>query len=130
LKNWRSKENRLQGIVLLLILNWWHEETGVIEQIRKKILQRQYEYSRHAVDQSILREISEAEMQEAIMNGEIIEDYPNDKYGPSCLIAGQTLYQRWIHVQTSYPSRPKVKVITLYQPNPDEWIDFKVRKSR
>jgi hypothetical protein len=100
----------------------------VIEQIREKIFQRQYEYSRHATDQSIIRHISDQEMHEAIAAGEIIEDYPNDKYGPSCLIAGQTLAGRWIHVQTSYPSRPKVKIITLYQPNPDEWIDFKVRK--
>lgn len=111
-------------------ISWCSEEVDVIEQIREKIQQRQYEYSRHAVDQSILREISEVEMQEAIMNGEIIEDYPNDKYGPSCLIAGQTPYQRWIHVQTSYPSRPKVKIVTLYQPNPDEWIDFKARKPK
>jgi hypothetical protein len=102
----------------------------VIESIREKIQQGEYEYSRHAVDQSILREISDQEMKEAILNGEIIEDYPKDKYGPSCLIAGQTSAGRWLHVQTSYPSRPKVKIITLYQPNPNEWIDFKVRKPK
>lgn len=100
----------------------------MIEQIREKIRRGEYEYSRHAVDQSIIRDISEKEMQETITNGEIIEDYPKDKYGPSCLIAGQTFASRWIHVQTSYPSRPKIKIITLYQPNPDEWIDFKVRR--
>ncbi len=102
----------------------------MIEQIHEKIRQRVYEYSRHAVDQSILREISDKEMQEVIANGEIIEDYPQDKYGPSCLIAGQTSAGRWLHVQTSYPSRPKIKIITLYQPDPDEWINFKVRKRK
>ncbi|MDZ7266084.1 MAG: DUF4258 domain-containing protein [candidate division KSB1 bacterium] len=69
-------------------------------------------------------------MKECISNGEIIEDYPQDKHGPSCLIAGQTFVGPWLHVQTSYPSRIKVKIITIYQPNPDEWIDFKVMKPK
>lgn len=102
----------------------------MIEEIRDKIRQQQYEYSRHALDRSISRHISDQEMHEAIADGEIIEDYPNDKYGPSCLIAGQILDGRWLHVQTSYSSRRKIKIITLYQPDPDEWIDFKIRKSK
>jgi hypothetical protein len=70
------------------------------------------------------------ELREAIANGEIIEDYPDDKYGPSCLIVGFTLAARALHVQCSYPSRPLVKIITLYQPNPELWIDFKVRRTQ
>jgi hypothetical protein len=59
--------------------------------IRKKIARRQYEFSRHAVDQSIIRQISVREIEEAISNrSEVIEDYPDDKYGPSCLILGFT----------------------------------------
>jgi hypothetical protein len=34
--------------------------------------------------------ISVQEIREAIAVGEVIEDYPNDKYGPSCLILGFT----------------------------------------
>lgn len=55
----------------------------MIEQIRAKIQAGQFEFSKHAVDQSILRQISVQELREAIANGEIIEDYPEDKYGPS-----------------------------------------------
>lgn len=47
--------------------------------------------------------------------GEIIEDYPEDKYGPSCLIFGITDENRPIHIQCSYPSRQIVKVITVYE---------------
>ena len=90
---------------------------------------RQYEVSKHAVDQSIIRDISVAEMEDAIANrSEVIEDYPDDKYGPSCLILGYTEGGRPLHVQCSYPSRPLVKIITLYQPDPDLWIDFRVRR--
>jgi hypothetical protein len=62
----------------------------MIEQIRQKIVQGQFEFSRHAVDQSLIRHISVQELREAITAGEIIEDYPDDKYGPSCLIFGFT----------------------------------------
>jgi hypothetical protein len=33
---------------------------GMLEEIRDKILRRQYEFSKHAVDQSIIREIGVA----------------------------------------------------------------------
>ena len=101
----------------------------MLEEIRSKILQRQYEFSKHAVDQSIIRNISVAEVEEAISGRcEIIEDYPEDKYGPSCLILGFTKAGRPLHLQCSYPSRPLNKIITLYQPDQDLWVDFRVRK--
>ncbi len=86
---------------------------GVLEEIRSKILHRRYEFSRHAVDQSILRNISVIEVEEAISgrNSEVIEDYPEDKYGPSCLILGFTKAGRALHLQCSYPSRSLIKII-------------------
>ncbi|MBC8420827.1 MAG: DUF4258 domain-containing protein [Proteobacteria bacterium] len=81
------------------------------------------------MDQSIIRDISVAEVEEAIARpSEVIEDYPEDKYGPSCLILGYTKAGRPLHVQCSYPSRPLIKIITLYQPVPGLWIDFRVRR--
>jgi hypothetical protein len=101
----------------------------LLDEIRGKILKRQYEFSKHAVDQSIVRDISVPEVEEAIADrSEIIEDYPEDKYGPSCLILGFTRMGRPLHIQCSYPSRPIVKIITLYEPDPDLWIDFRIRK--
>jgi hypothetical protein len=101
----------------------------MIEEIRAKIKAGQFEFSKHAVDQSILRQISVQELREAIANGEIIEDYPEDKYGPSCLMLGFTQAGRPLHFQCSYPSRPLVKIITLDEPDPAEWIDFRVRRA-
>lgn len=87
-----------------------------------------FEFSQHAVDQAILRHISVQELREAISQGEIIEGYPDDKYGPSCLIFGRTSAGRPVHVQCSDPSRSIVKIITVYEPDPALWIGFKVRR--
>jgi hypothetical protein len=100
----------------------------MIEQIRAKFADKQFEFTKHAVDQSILRRISIQELVETASNAEIIEDYPDDKYGPSCLVLGFTRSRRPLHIQCSYPSRPLIKIITLYEPNPNQWIAFKVRR--
>ncbi len=92
-----------------------------IESIRQKFAEDQFEFSKHAVDQSIVRRILVREVREAIASGHIIEDYLDDKYGPSCLILGFTQAQRPVHIQCSYPSRPIIKIITLYEPEAEKW---------
>jgi hypothetical protein len=97
--------------------------TTSIEEIRQKIADEQFEFSKHAVDQSISRNILVREVREAIANGRIIEDYPDDKYGASCLIIGSTKDERPIHIHCSYPSRLLIKIITLYEPSLQRWND-------
>jgi uncharacterized protein DUF4258 len=100
----------------------------LIDEIRRRVAQGALEFSQHAVDQSIIRHISVQELREAIAGGEVIEVYPEDKYGPSCLIFGMTRGGRPLHVQCSDPSRPTVKIVTVYEPDPALWIEFKVRR--
>ena len=85
-------------VCLLWLLSY--RTLNLIEQIREKVAADQFEFSQHAVDQSILRRISVQELREAIASGEVIEDYPDDKYGPSCLIFGCTAATRPLHVQS------------------------------
>ena len=99
-----------------------------LDEIRTKIRNWQFELSLHATNQSIIRRITMQEVREAVEVCEILEDYPEDKYGPSCLILGFTKAKRPLHIQCSYPSRPLVKLITLYEPDPRRWIDFKIRR--
>ncbi|MBD2360740.1 DUF4258 domain-containing protein [Anabaena minutissima FACHB-250] len=102
----------------------------MLAEIRRKIADDQFEFSKHAVNQSILRGVHVQEIKEAISNGQVIEDYPDDKYSPSCLISGLTKANRPLHIHCSYPSRPLVKIITVYEPNSNLWInDFTQRRS-
>jgi hypothetical protein len=100
----------------------------MIDRLRSKIATNQFEFTKHAVDQSILRGITVQELREAIEHGQVIEDYPQDKYGPSCLVFGMTKADRPIHIQCSHPSREMIKIITMYQPDPEQWIDYRVRR--
>ena len=101
---------------------------NILDAILRKIENGQFEFSQHAIDQSILRRINIQEFREAVSQSDLIEDYPDDKYGPSCLLLGFTSSHRPLHILCSYPSRPIIKIVTLYEPNPSDWIDFEVRR--
>jgi hypothetical protein len=97
-----------------------------IAEIKKDIQAGKYRFSEHAVKRMIQRSIERYEAEEAILSGEIIEDYPDDKYSSSCLIYGKTKLGRDLHVQASFP--PKVVIVTLYEPDPKEWINCRIRR--
>ena len=101
---------------------------ALAEDIQTKVAAGQFEFSRHALDQTILRRISVQEIQQAVACAQVIEDYPHDKYGPSCLLLGFTSGGRPLHIQCSYPSRPLVKLITAYEPDPAQWAEFRTRR--
>jgi hypothetical protein len=54
--------------------------------IAEKIAADSFEFSKHAVDQMMQRRILVSEVKEALAASEVLEHYPNDKYGPSCLV--------------------------------------------
>lgn len=97
-----------------------------IQPIQEAIRDRGLFFTDHAVRQMIKRAITDTEVQEAILKGEIIEEYPEDKYGSSCLIYGDTSQGRPLHVLCSAP--PRVRVITTYQPHPDKWVNHRHRR--
>ena len=99
----------------------------MIEESRRKFKIQEYEYSLHAVDQSVLRHIARRDVEDAVECGSVIEDYPSDKYGPSCLVLGHTRIGRPLHIQCTHPVRDRIKIITVYEPDPEGWIAFKKR---
>lgn len=99
-----------------------------LEGIRQAIAAGNYRYRRHARQRLSSREIDVDEVEQAIASGEVIEDYPDDKYRPSCLTLGRTAAGRALHVQCRY-AEPDVIVVTQYEPDPAEWSpDLRVRR--
>jgi hypothetical protein len=104
------------------------DKKQLLNKIKESFKSGKYQYTRHGVEQRIKRTISRYEIEEAILSGEIIEDYPDDKYGHSCLISGTTNAGRPLHIQVSLPQN--VKVITVYQPDTAKWIFNRIRRSK
>jgi hypothetical protein len=88
----------------------------------------QFEFSRHAFRRVVERNISDQEIREAGAKADIIEDYPDDKYSPSALLLGFTVAGRPLHIQVSFADGDRVKIITIYEPDPTDWIDYRQRR--
>ena len=104
---------------------------GFVEEVlrayRKRVL-----FTRHALNQMNLSErmISRREVFEAVENDEVVEDYPSDPRGHSCLLMGRTREGRVIHIVCA-PKEDYLAVVTVYSPTLLEWeSNFKTRKRR
>ena len=99
-----------------------------LPQIQQELAAGQFEFSRHAFRRAVERNIGEQEIREAGANAEIIESYPHDKYSPSGLLLGITRGGRALHFQVSFAESDTTKIITIYEPDPNEWIENRKRK--
>jgi hypothetical protein len=105
-----------------------YTQACMIDSIKACIQATSFTFTDHALRQMLKRRISDTDVTEAVLADEIIEDYPHDKYGPSCLIYGRTKSGRPLHVQCSYP--PQVRIVTTYEPDPTEWTNARVRRAQ
>ncbi len=99
-----------------------------LNQIQSQLSVGEFNFSLHALKRVVERNISEIEIKQVGMNANIIEEYPEDKYSPSCLLLGFTQAGRPLHIQVSLADTDFVKIITLYEPNAEEWINYTQRR--
>ncbi|VVB85239.1 Uncharacterised protein [uncultured archaeon] len=97
-----------------------------IEEIKEKIRHEEYEISFHAEKERYAEDITISDLETAISNGRILEDYLDDPRGQSCLILGYS-QDRPIHIVCGYTSINWIRVITVYIPKPPKWIDERTR---
>ncbi|MDX2441838.1 MAG: DUF4258 domain-containing protein [Desulfobacterales bacterium] len=103
------------------------DKKDALDRIKKSAAKRIL-FLPHAVRQMSKpdRMISTKDIRYVIENGEVIENYPEDVRGNSCLLLGIT--DRPIHVVCS-SKQDYLAIITAYLPSKQNWEnDFKTRK--
>ena len=93
-----------------------------IHNIRSLCTDESIEVTQHILLRLQQRHVSYSEIKQAILSGEIIEEYPNDYPYPSCLILGRTNDNRVLHVVVGIGEN-KLWLITAYIPDPTQWSD-------
>jgi len=102
---------------------------AILDDVRDRAGQRLL-FLPHAVRQMARPErmITTAEVRHVVLAGEIVEDYPDDTRGHSCLVFGRGDQGRPIHVLCS-PKMDYLAIITAYLPDPARWSeDFRRRR--
>ena len=79
-------------------------------------------YREHAVQRMFERDIFEIDVENTIKNGEIIEEYYDDKPYPSFLVLG--LNYKPLHVVfAKNHEENEIIIITVYYPDKEKWSD-------
>lgn len=82
----------------------------------------------HAIQRMFERSVTDADICNVLINGQTIENYPNDTPYPSRLVLGWS-NARPLHVVADNIEEGTWIVITVYEPNLNLWeVDFKRRK--
>ena len=89
-------------------------------RIRELVRSGAFRITRHAHEEMVAEDFSLADVLDAIATGLVIEDYPDHRRGPCCLLSGETRIGRPVHVVcTTEP--PVIILVTAYEPKPPRW---------
>jgi len=97
-----------------------------IEEIKAKVRADEYVYSFHAEIERKADELTFAQIEKALLNGEILEQYPDTGRGESCLIVGFAknvlIHDVPIHIVCGWRGE-KIALITVYIPGRSKFVD-------
>lgn len=83
----------------------------------------------HADEEAEADRLTFDEIYYSVFHGEIIEDYPESKPYPSCLVYGQAFQGDPVHSVWAYNQESGWAVlITVYRPDPERWIEWRTRR--
>ena len=100
---------------------------GTIEAIRHDRIR----ITDHADEEAQADELSNDEIFASVRRGEVIEEYPDDRPFPSCLVYGNTPADEPIHSVWAYNRETGwAALITVYRPDPERWLDWRTRRPR
>ncbi len=87
-------------------------------------------FSTHAIKRMFERSITKADIRRALVSGEVINEYPDDKPYPSRLVLGWSA-KRALHIVIVMDAKEqKLYIVTVYEPDLDQWEpDMRRKKS-
>lgn len=103
-----------------------------IEWFRAKVRASDYEVASHADEERQVEKVTMADLEEAVITGEIIEDYAarNDPRGHACLLSGKSRAGDPIHMVVAKTVSERMRICTVYRPTEDRFKDAKFRRPK
>ncbi len=101
-----------------------------IDVIKQMVKNEKIRWTNHVVVRLFQRNISQIDVEKALLKGEIIEEYQNDYPFPSCLVYGINLNNKVLHIVCG-SNGDELWIITAYYPDNIEWKeDLKTRREK
>ncbi len=101
-----------------------------IDDIIEAIASGRVQLSQHSLNEASLDNLAIDEIYFSVIEGgEIIEDYPDAYPLPAYLVLGYNLTGEPIHSVWGYNEGTQtVRLITVYRPDPNRWINWRIRR--
>ncbi|MCC6444429.1 MAG: DUF4258 domain-containing protein [Armatimonadetes bacterium] len=110
------------------------EETDVKEYLARvvNLIQMQafsdnMRITRHAYEEMAEEPISLNDLLAAVSTAAVLENYPDHRRGPCCLLYGRTDTNQDLHIVCTTAS-PILIIITVYVPQPPKWVSATQRR--
>ncbi|MBI5875662.1 MAG: DUF4258 domain-containing protein [Deltaproteobacteria bacterium] len=101
----------------------------IAEAIKNNVKQGRYSISFTHTEKLRARKIEARHIEEAVQSGVVIESYPADPRGLSCLMLGYTKDGVPLHIVCGNIEGDEVLIVTAYKPDNSEWEeDWKTRR--
>ena len=97
-----------------------------VEFIRESVANGDYEISLHADEERLAEALTVEQIEDVLKQAELLEDYPEDRRGHSCLVLGYSASQP-VHVVCGRTRSGRLIVITIYTPSMPKWVDERTR---
>ena len=94
-------------------------------RLTKLFLEDNFIISDHARVRMFQRNVSTEDIGQVVLYGKMIEEYTDDEPRPSALFLGYVGGTPY-HVVLAQ-CKDHVRVVTVYRPEKDKWIDYRVR---
>jgi len=102
----------------------------IIERLQDRVREGKYRLTSHAETEREADQITRQEIEEAVLSEvcALLENYPTDPRGQSCLILGFTRAGLPIHLVCGHRDQEECLIMTIYRPDPRQWVDWRIRK--
>ena len=100
----------------------------ILSVIKGNIIVGKWRFSDHAIKKCDERGIDIEELVISLVQGELLEDYPEDPRGHSCLLLSY-IKNRPVHTVCGIDESGTI-FITAYWPEEPKWIDERTRRER
>jgi Domain of unknown function (DUF4258) len=98
-----------------------HDLEVALSSIRDQASREALRVTQHAQEEMSAEDITLDDTLEALQSGQILENYPEHRRGPCCLVCGYTRQRRPLHIVCT-TTRPLLILITVYEPKPPKWV--------
>ena len=91
----------------------------IVTRLREQAARDAIKITIHGYQEMVNDAVSMDDLRGVLMNATVLENYPEHKRGPCCLVCGRA-GARYIHVVCT-TSHEVAIIITVYEPKPPKW---------